>query len=267
MKKLFIIFAIFLELNTKIITTKNDEDAIEFKLGETILFNSEKNYFKFKNNEISTMFVIFKFGIDSLNLTDPNKDSTILECNYYYESFIISFNLSMKGIYYLEFNSKSNIYSMFDNYFTTFISGQIIDTIDLINIYYSNFKIETISDSNSTLYSIYKVTNLTENKHVFFNYEKSFYFEDNYINPFEICYENNTNCITNVTYYKFISGLKYIIKIHFVPNYYYKNYYFYFPFSFFIIKDNSLQYISQGYYISYEPKMYIINLGNNTNQS
>ena len=268
MKKLFIIFAIFLELNTKIITTKNDEDAIEFKLGETILFNSGKNYFKFNNNEISTMFIIFKFGIDSLNLIDPNKDSTILECNYYYESFIISFNLSMEGIYYLEFNSKSNIYSMFDNSFTTFISGQIIDTIDLsLNIYYSNFKIETISDSNSTLYSIYKVTNLTENKHVFFNYEKSFYFEDNYINPFEICYENNTNCITNVTYYKFMSGLKYIIKIHFVPNYYYKNYYFYFPFSFFIIKDNSLQYISQGYYISYEPKMYIINLGNNTNQS
>ena len=210
------------------------------------------------------MFTIFKYGIDSLNLTDPNQNSTIIECNYYYESFVISLNLSIEGIYYLEFNSKSNIYSTLDNYFTVFISGKIIDTIDLSqNIYYSKLKIETISDSNSTLFSIYKFTNLTKNEHVFFNYEKSFYFRNNYINPFEICYENNTNCVTNVTYYTFIKGQEYIIKVNFVPNYYNNNYYFYFPFSFFTKKENSIQNISQGYYISYEPKIYIIDLEKN----
>ena len=90
----------------------------------------------------------------------------------------------------------------------------------------------------------------------FFSYEKSYYFRDNYINPFEICINNRNEekCVNNVTYYKFIKDYEYTIYIHFVPNYYNNNFLFYFPFSFFSIKPNSLKIIQQGYYTSLEPK-------------
>ena len=131
-------------------------------------------------------------------------------------------------------------------------------------LYYSNLKIETVSDINNEMYSMYKVNSLNEDKYVFFSYEKSYFFQDNYINPFEICIDNvdENICVKNVSYYKFNKANKYTIYIHFVPNYYNNKYLFYFPFSFSPISQtvNKLETIKQGYYTSLEPKLYILNI-------
>ena len=267
MNILFLLFplTIICGLNQKLI--KNiDKEAKEFILGETVTFNLyDNNYFKLDYNpeieDNTTVFLTFENGIDLLNLKDPENNIEIIECKYYYETYIMEFNLTTKGIYYFEFISDSN--NNFDNSFTTFVPGKIIDIINLNqNIYYSKIKIETLLDYQ--MYSMYKVKDLIEDKYVFFGYQKSYYFDDNYTNPFTICKENSSECVTNVNIYKFSKDYEYTIYINFV-NLYNTSYYFYFPFLFFPISQNTIKKIEQGYYTSLEPIIYYFNLKNNQN--
>ena len=255
---------IICHLNQKLINNINKE-AKEFNLGETVTFNLyNNNYFKLdynpENEDNTTVFLTFENGIDLLNLQDPEHNIETIECKYYYETYIMELNLTTKGEYYFEFVSDSNT---FDNSFTSFVPGKIIDTINLNqNVYYSKIKIETLSDYQ--MYSMYKVKDLIEDKYVFFGYEKSFYFDDNYTNPFIICNEYNDDCVKNVKLYKFLKGYEYTIYINFV-NLYNTSYYFYFPFLFFPISQNTIKKIEQGYHTSLEPIIYYFNLEKNQN--
>ena len=260
----FLPLTIIYGLNQNFIKITNKE-AKEFTLGEKVDFNLyDNNYFQLDYNpdqdENITVFITFENGIDLLNLKDPDDNTEIIECKYYYETYIIEFNLTIKGKYYFEFISDSNT---FDNSFTTFVPGKIINTINLEeNVYFSKIKIETLSENQ--MYSMYKVKNLNEDKYVFFGYEKSFYFDENYTSPFTICRDNSGECMTNVNLYKFSKNNEYTIYINFV-NVYNTSYYFYFPFLFFPISQNSIKKKEKGYYTSLEPIIYYFNIENNQN--
>ena len=266
---LFLPLTIFcFEINQNIFTdTKNE--AVEFELGQTVYFNLyDNNYFKFDYNpdkeNNTTLFLILQNEIDLLNLKDPDDNTYIIKCNYFYETYTFELNLTKSGIYYFEFISNTtNNFLMADTYFMSFIPGRIIDIIDLSkNMYYSTIKLETFIDI--PMYSMYKVQDLSEDKYVFFSYEKSFYFDDNYSSPFKICKEDNDECVEDVKLYKFSKEHSYTIYINFV-NYNDTSYYFYFPFLFFPISQKIIKNINPGYYTSLEPILYYFQIKNNQN--
>ena len=57
----------------KLKVSNRDEEAVEFKLGETMIFNVVHNhYFKLKNDKVNkTVFFSFEREINYINLKDP----------------------------------------------------------------------------------------------------------------------------------------------------------------------------------------------------
>lgn len=105
----------------------------------------------------------------------------------------------------------------------------------------------------------YIVKNLKKDKYLYFFYDGYDYYSDDDMNknPFEICQGNN--CQRNISLHKFSKGNEYTINIHFsIFKYYnyYDNYsdYYYFPFAFFPINENTIEIIDRGFYKSDSPK-------------
>ena len=80
------ILLLLLSINIICITSSN-KDAVEFHLGETVIFDSfDNNYFKlnYDSNNNITVILLTKIQIRTLVLTDPNGNFRTIESQYVY---------------------------------------------------------------------------------------------------------------------------------------------------------------------------------------
>ena len=263
------ILLLLLSINIICIESASNKDAVEFHLGETVIFDPfDNNYFKlnYDSNNNRTAFLFTRIRIESIDLTDPDGIVKTIESRYIYRQANIEFNLDKKGIYYFKFSQRyrfaiEDASYFFGNAFTIFVVGETLN-IDLTEkMYFNPFRIESRNKQDST---IYKVENLKKDTYVFFYYEENYYYYDSLVklNPFEICIEDK--CTEGVTVFKFLEGKKYTIKVNFIGNnnseYYYNNFNFYYLFIFFPILDNTIETKQTGHYTIKEPKIYNIYL-------
>ena len=247
--------------------TLENKNLIEFKIGEQVEFNfnHQKIFFKFdyKQKSDSPQIINFNFrqNIGFSILLIDNLQSKRIELHN--EEELINITFTKSGTYYLEFYSSIDYPIM--GKFTSFISGNLIDTIYLNKkMYYENstIKLKTKLEPN-----IYKVKYIIKDTLVYFSYYIQNQDYKKFICPFEICNDNTSECKNNITRFKFIKGNEYTIKINFITKiledlqddviYYYYPSYVFFP-----ISENIFREKEEGFYLIREPKIYIVNLIN-----
>ena len=269
MSKMSNILLFFLLLGNikSILTGLNEEEkeAIDIKIGYKVEYDINRSYFQFKyegSNESKIFFDIDYYNMN-LILTYPSKEKIFLKYENYYSDYRTYMgNLTERGTYFLEVICESYTCEL-GGCFNSFILGDIMDTIDLSkNVY---FKDKEIDFRNSYYYYgalEYKVSNLNENKYVYFTMETH---DDKYINTYYFPYypdepppverysdtfyhpnitifeviniHNSDETKKNVKIYEFKKGNEYIIRIHSLIYYYdfyreersyqYKNYFFF----------------------------------------
>ena len=172
----------------------------------------------------------------------------------------IYFSIKEPGIYYVDFDVLSvdnqNCKGSF-NYFYV----QNLDKINLDEkIYWKNydFYIELNMASD-----IIKISNLTQDRYVYFYYKEKLDYSKKFDNPFEICNDSNDTCTKNITFYKFLKDYDYTIKVNSVK-YSSDRYYYYYSFGIFPIFEDTIEHNQQGYYLFTEPKIFFIDLRNIT---
>ena len=262
-----ILFFFLLLGNIKSILTglnEEEKEAIDIKIGYKVEYDINRSYFQFKyegSNESKIFFDIDYYNMN-LILTYPSKEKIFLKYENYYSDYRTYMgNLTERGTYFLEVICESYTCEL-GGCFNSFILGDIMDTIDLSkNVY---FKDKENDFQNSYYYYgalEYKVSNLNENKYVYFTMEthddkyfNTHYFpyypdepppverySDTFYHPnitiFEVININNSDeTKKNVKIYEFKKGNEYIIRIHSLIYYYdfyreersyqYKNYFF-----------------------------------------
>ena len=255
-----------------------EEEALEFDAFKTVRFNTNnKKYFKFtyEEDELMNVLIYIRRKGDKVRATDSNGNSFDMEeykdydyyddyyyydddyydneDDYYYQRFdkhLFSFNVTSPGVYILEFYNPepSNPFAV-DNEFTMILPGQIIDTIDLSQkMYYNSIGFYTLKETEPC---VYEVKGLTKNTYVYFSYGDYSSKYNEYGSPIEIC--SLTKCNKNIKLFQFKSGTDYSIKIHFAKG---SEFYYYLPFIFFPINENTIQLLEKGLYKSAEPKIY-----------
>ena len=238
------------------------KEAFEIKANEIISFDNSTKLFKFEyikeTDEEQILYISFNSREDfDIILYEPESD-TIQKQSYDYWEKYNTFVIKKQGIYYIEFDG--NIYSFLtENTFFIFISGNIIDRIDLSQrMYFNNLKIETKISLNPC--SI-KVNNLTEDRYVYFTYKIFDYYNSDLNNPYTICNDNTEECTSNIVTYKFLKNNNYTIHLNFI---YEKNSYevkYYFPaYFFFPIFEDTVEVKEEGFYSFKVPKIYVIDL-------
>ena len=258
-----LLFLLLLGNIKSILTGLNEEEkeAIDIKISYKVEYDINRSYFQFKyegSNESKIFFDIDYYNTN-LILTYPSKEKIFLKYENYYSIYMG--NLTERGTYFLEVICESYTCEL-GGCFNSFILGDIMDTIDLSkNVY---FKDKEIDFHNSYYYYgalEYKVSNLNENKYVYFTMEthddkyfNTHYFPyypdepppiDRYSDPFYhpnltifevINIHNNDETKKNVKIYEFKKGNEYIIRIHSLiqrndfysedKSYYYQKYFF-----------------------------------------
>ena len=129
----FMALSMCVEISQKKLKVSNrDEEAVEFKLGETMIFNVvHNNYFKLKNDKVNkTVFFSFEREINYINLKDPQGNIEEVSYSRPYTAGNLKMILDQEGDYYFEIKSNAWFFNL-DNSFTTFVAGEIIETIDL----------------------------------------------------------------------------------------------------------------------------------------
>ena len=129
------------------------------------------------------MTIIESYGQFRIILYYPESDK--IQNEFYYDSDkYITFPLTTQGVYYIEF--YGTLKKLWENSFSIFISGEILDTIDLKkNYYHRQSKIKLDRMLNPYLI---KVNNLTDDRYVYFSFDLEAYSEyyTNYFqNPFK----------------------------------------------------------------------------------
>ena len=206
------------------------KEAIEIKMNEEIIFDDDKKLFKFEyindTDEEQTLYLSFNSREDFDIILYLPESEKIERISYDRWNNDNSFVLTNQGIYYIEFDGRIDSDKSV-NTFSIFISGKILDTIDLNQkMYYKNLKIETFSKLNP---SLIKVNNLIDDRYVFFTYKiLDSYYGATYNNPYTICNDNTEECSYDVKTYKFLKNNNYTIYLSFVSNKnnYEKKYYF-----------------------------------------
>ena len=241
------------------------QNPIEFRLGEEVEYNlNDKNFFKFEylyeSDSPQDIYFYFGFKKDLYIYLSDNLKSSIYKLNGQEE--LIKVNLIKSGIYYIEFYSPTREYFQYNRKFTTFVPDKLIDSIDLRqNVYFGNsiFKTKIKLWSNK-----YKVKNLQKDTLVFFNYNIANEDYKLFNNPFEICNDNTTECISNISFFKFKQGYEYSIHIKLITlieiDSFFDEIYYYPSYVFFPILENILEEKKEGFYSISEPKIFIINL-------
>ena len=235
------------------------KDFIEIKPEEENKFNlkNKKNFkfdYKRENNDDQLLFFVTesdqRFIIRLYStITDKGQNLIYDKDNTQYSYF----KIQRSGTYYIELDYLNNEYIDQDEIFSIFITGNIIDKIDLSQrMYYKNYKRVKIGSEIKPNPSIYKVNNLKKDSLVCFTYRA-----DN--NPFEVCNDNIGECSKKIDFYKFLHNYNYTIYINFVDDWSIHGYSFD-SFFFFPILEDTLENIKVGYYNSSLPKIYIINI-------
>ena len=228
-----------------------------FNLGEKVIHLSEENnyfYCHFSENNPKKVFFYFSDAIKYIFFKEPDKDIQILSSGEYN---ILEITFSKIGNYYFEFKNFHGI-NVPAYYFSTFVEGKTYD-IDLNkNVYYNDIPIISKSEIEQTKY---KITNLNEDKYIFFYYKEDWAS----INPFEVCNEEANSCEKNVVKYHFLKNKKYTININCdKANIYNDDYYILNTFSFFNVRQNNIEEKKDnGFFLTNQPKIYYINLENN----
>ena len=246
-------------------------NAIKIKTGEKFDLDDDKMLYKFeyKNNNIfeeqTLYFSINSYGEFTIIFYYPELDKIQTEFHDRSDK-CITFPLTTQGVYYIEF--YGSLKKSWENSFSIFISGEILDTIDLKKSYYYK-QIKAELDRMLNPYLI-KVNNLTDDRYVYFSFDLeaySEYYPDSFYNPFTICNDDTGNCTKDtedIVIYKFLKNNNYTIYINFTCEmrgygdtiYYFPRYYF-FP-----IFDDIVQLKDKGFYIFSDPRIYIINFKN-----
>ena len=243
------------------------KEAIEIKMNEEIIFDNDKKFFKFEyindTDEEQTLYLSFNSEEDfDIILYLPESDK--IERIPYYDRWArwdngYSFILTNQGIYYIEFDGRIDSDKSV-NTFSIFISGKILDTIDLNQkMYYKNLKFETSYKLNP---SLIKVNNLIDDRYVFFTYKilDSYYDATHFNNPYTICNDNTEECSYDVKTYKFLKNNNYTIYLSFVSEINNSEKYYFPSYIFFPIFEDTIEEKEEGFYSFTEPKIYTIHL-------
>ena len=244
------------------------KNSLGFELEEIVEFNFvDKNFFKFEFKHEDNLPQEIYFSFDShynfiLYLSDNNK--TI---KYEYDkdnAEIMKIPFEKTGTYYIEFYSPYASYYVLNSTFTAFIPEKLIDTIDLTQkMYYKISRIKTKSKVNPDRY---KVSDIKKDMYVYFTFNIENEENEEFNNPFEVCNDNNNECIKNVTLFRFVKGNEYTIKINYCTKNdwdYHDDYYYFYPsYLFFPINEDTLEEKKEGFYNILAPKIYYVNLKN-----
>ena len=127
--------------------------------------------------------------------------------------------MEKKGNYFFEFiNIDTGSIEKYNISFCSYLYNETIAEIDLNEINYYGYLINSKNDSNKIEYlANYKVTNLIEDKNVYFTYVNEYFYKSDIYNinsPFIICQNKNEACINNITFYTFLKGKDYTIYIN-----------------------------------------------------
>ena len=234
-----LILVLLLNCITSLQTEPNgfQKEAVEIKFGTMVDFDKTNNYFKFTYNGDNDAQIYFRFEerIGDVYLTDPNGERHYLER----DSRIYKGNLTYDGTYYLEIVCQQFLCELGSRFMI--IYPRTTETIDLSkNVYYQSKSYYIYGEYLDMIQ--YKVSNLKEEKYVFFErIETDDYYRRNYVpyypgedppydkevypyGPSDPDFSNltvfevinvNTNVSTrNVRFYKFEPDTEYIINIH-----------------------------------------------------
>ena len=237
------------------------DEYIEIKPDEIISFSNNKKFFKFEFMKESDEEQVLYFLIDSSEYFDiilyGTESDIIQRVEYEGHEIPPSFILRNEGTYYIEFFGRISSY-LTANIFSIFISGSVIDRIDLSEkMYYKRLKLVSNINLNP---SMIKVNNITEDRYAFFTYTilKYFLSFDELKNPFKICNDNTGECSSEIVAFKFLKNNNYTIYLYFIYND--LNKYYSFPcYLFFPVFEDIIIDKPEGLYSFKEPKIFIFN--------
>ena len=242
-------------------------NAKKLKIFDNNYLMIEEDYFIYEHNSDETLYlstsIIKTYFYDVLLILTENNEN--IKTFYHYNGDLYNINITKKGKYYFEFFYLGEAKNQ-EQIFRCYLYNTIIEEIDFTkNNYFGFYPILVSNDKNNKEYlSYYKISNLKEDKKVYFIYGNYLYDDhlfssdiDNINFSFWICNLKNNNCTENQTSYKFLKGVDYKIYIHLFENTYKnRDYYFQWSYSFLPFYENNIQVISEGGYFSIDsPKI------------
>ena len=231
-----------------------NKNSIKLEILKEIYLQPEKNYLIYEHltDEKLVIYISIYDNIDMI-LTDSDGKRNFFHFDssnsFYNENKMKKIAINKKGKYLLEFinlnepdNNKNYIV------FYSWVFDKMIEEIDFSKNIYSGFcPLYETYDLNIENLPYYKVSNLSENKKVYFiSYN---YMEIN--DKFIICENKYDNCQVHIYSYNFMKGKEYRIYI--------KNDINIWKFYFLPIFQNTTKHITkEGHYIIDSPKIFII---------
>ena len=234
----------------KSLSTITNDEANEFKIGETVEFNPlNKNCFKYYNTKDITIifsFINLKFDFYYLEIQDPDgNEIEIHEFDDYYE-----FTLNKIGYHSFTIKSSYPYFGIVEK-FTTFAPGEVIDTIDLNKeMYYNKLEFYLTKKYDPMKYII---EDLDSDKYVYF------YSYDYINNIFKVCINENETCESNVEFFHFQKNNKYTIYIQ-LQDYFGEPKYN--PYIIAPITKTTIETKNLGIFMNASPKIYNIEIEN-----
>ena len=200
---------------------EGEDNAQKFEIGANVQFSYQKNRFKFDFQTEKLQTIIFAFH-NEIELSLNDSEGNIIEIEREkHNSLIYHVNITENGTYYMSIEGDYPLF-YFGDFFNSFIP-ETTKQIDLSEkIYYNELDFSTNIPFKPTKY---KISNLTEEKYVFFahlKYDKYRDYENIDITFFEICKGEKQECKQNIPIYKFEPETDYTIYFYLYDrNYYY----------------------------------------------
>ena len=218
-------------------------------------FNVKKNNcFRFNYNDTNLKEFLLQIdcslsssGTLIIYIEGPDINSQYTVKTQSYLLINVLFNLTKPGIIYLTFN-YANVKNEINGNIIVHTLKKKIDIIDFREkIYFFNHTLET---GNSEKIFIYNVTNLTEDRLVYFS---------SHLILFEICDISSKKCKQIDKFYKFLANKEYIINVYTYDTIYHHSISYLYPFVFGIFtEDNIKLYNDLGADKNNIPTIYII---------
>ena len=243
-------------------------NAKKLKFFDNNYFQIEKDFFVYEHNSDEKLVLEAGLSVSVHNnilfiLTENNENIKTFFLNYDNDS--IKINIEKKGKYYFEFISQEKGDINLEFIFRCNLFNKIIDEIDFNKNNYFGFyqRLKSDEKNNKDILSYYKISNLTEDKKVYFIYGDNIYN----INPeyysiyfsLLICNLKNNSCVENQSSYLFLKGIDYKIYIYLFGERFANRLSLRWEYSFFPVYENTTQKIKESGYFSIDsPKIFII---------
>ena len=257
-----------LEIYSPVIYNKivKNKEAIKLTFFEKINFRPEKDFFIYEHlfDEKLILYIFFNSEM-YLKVRYYNEDKKVFIPGKYFVHEII---LDKKGKYYFDFFNLEQSDDTKNNTIYVWTFNKMIKEIDLSKDIYSeifiNYFQKYYSRNGYQQYEnkdlpYYKISNLKEDKKVYFTYSNLDNPIYNVDSPFLICKNKNEECVTNIYSYTFTKGNEYTLYFNIIKdpnidiididvNYFSK-------YTFFPISQNTIINIKEGHYIINSPKI------------